>query len=213
METKKASFIYMNGLNYTKRIITYQDYTSDFRIQDVTSFHFDGTNVSTKLQNAMIEEARKGMKETLTKYNQPILWERTTLPSEELETMIIANQGLVLDREKTVDSSILEVYNQYEKWHKQSLSLKKEISRDEYDSLIELYQSLMCDEIDDSIVSLFCDSQPEEFYLNILSILKGMAGVEENQILQESSKKKVKSLLEGINHQPYWSHRFQRLYR
>lgn len=210
MEKKKAKFIYMEGLNYTEKVITYYDYTNDFRIEDVTNIHFDGTNVSKNIENAMIQGASQGIKSIISKYNQPIWLERTKLPSEEgTEAMIITGeQNLILNCEKDENSPISEYCQKYKKWHQNFLTSRKDARSDKiYYQTIELYRSLMRGEIDYSILELLCESHPEEIYLEILYALHGMAGVELNYELQQSSRKKVKSMLKEIE---YCSHQFYR---
>lgn len=207
MERNCATFIYMNGLQYHKKTIQYEEWTDSIEIESFQTTKFNAHNVSRRLENAMAREGARDIRLVLKKYN-PYCLERTTFSggNDTRKMIIVADNALVVKKGSFADQRMIHTYQNYTYNHPVTVSsisynfnMFDIFKKEEYQKIIRLFECLMDGIIDDAHLLETCSVVSNDVYIELLYALKDIMERPVSKKISLSARQKVKKLSEYID--------------
>lgn len=201
MERKYANFIYMNGLQYHKKTIQYEEWIDSIEIESFQTTRFNAHNVSKKLENMMAKEISKDIRFVLKKQapyclENPIYGNWNGMDGR---TIIIAKDALVVKRGTFVDSKISDAYKRRIEKYPTAVSSFDRLSLSEikdYQRIILLFEQMMDGNVDEEHLRKACSVVPNDVYVELLYALRELAGFSTPEKISKPALEKVKKLSE-----------------
>jgi len=194
---QEASFIYIQGLNYHEKIITYESWIDDVEIIGVKNIQYNAHNVSNALSRAMKKEM--GIKISHILDDRPFHIERIAFDHSNAtkQLTIVGKNSLIVKNGSFGEERILRKVIRNSNQNREML-FNHDLSRNPmYQSIMDVFVKMMDGTINQEILRAVCSVVPQDVYLELLCVLNGL--VDMNSFpskFYEESKEKVKSLLE-----------------
>jgi len=207
MERNYANLIYMNGLQYHKKTIEYEEWTDSIEINSFQTTRFSAHNVSKILENAMARESVHDIRFILRREN-PYCLERTTYDGVGTKKMIIvADNALVVKNGTFMDQKIFSSYQRYVENHPvtdsymtyYNIDMFDVFKKEEYQKIIHLFEKMMDGTVLEEHLRQACSVVSNDVYLELLYALKDIAGRPVSKKISIPAREKVKKLSEYYN--------------
>lgn len=194
---QEANFIYIQGLNYHERAITYESWIDGIEIVEVKNIQYDASNVSNALLKAMKKEMGTRLSHVLD--DRPFHIERISFDRTNAtrQLVIVGKNSLVLKKGSFGDERILRKISRNSNQDREMLSRHDLSHYSMYQPIMDVFTKMMDGTITQETLRTACSVVPQDVYLELLCVLNGL--VDMNFFpskFYEESKEKVKRLLE-----------------
>jgi len=194
---QEANFIYIQGLQCYEKIITYEAWIDDIEIVEVKNICYSAHNVSNALSKAMQKDIGSKISHVLS--DQPFHIERIAFDKTNAtrQLTMIGQNSLVIKNGSFAEEKFLRKLVRDLNQNLDMLS-SHDLSRNPmYQPILHAFMGMMDGTISRDELRQVCSVVPQDVYLEILSVLSGLAGFSYfPEKFHEESKEKVKRLLE-----------------
>lgn len=196
MEEKTATFIVLNGLDYIKKEIRYEQWSTSIEIIGVETIRYNARGVSSALEKAMKKEMTKDFR-SLFQNGKPFSIQRTTYPKTyDTEKMTIIGKNCLANIHGTfLEDKILGMCIKG-MISKHYMTMNKIPKEEIYSKIIDIYHKMMNNEVDIELLKSACSVVENDVYIELLYALHETFGMSSPKIDGLSPKVKIKSLLE-----------------
>lgn len=194
---QEASFIYIQGLNYHEKVITYEPWIDGIEIVEVKNIQYDGHNVSNALLKAMKKEM--GIKVSRVLDDRPFHIERISFDHTNAtrQLVIVGKNSLVLKNGSFGEERILRKVSRNSNKDREMLSRYDLSHHSMYQPIMDAFTKMMDGTITQETLRTVCSVVPQDVYIELLCVLNGLVDMGSfPPKFHEQSKEKVKRLLE-----------------
>ena len=196
---QEASFIYIQGMSYYEKVITYEPWINDIEIVKVKNVQYHAHNVSNALSKAMRKEM--GTKISHVLHENPFHVERITFDKSNATSQLImvSKNSLVLKNGSFGEEIFLRKVVRYLNRERERLFSHDLSHSPMYQSIMDIFAKMMDGTIDQKFLCKVCSIVPQDTYLELLCVLNGLVDLNSfPSQFHEESKEKVKCLLEYL---------------